>query len=64
MVGESLLGFGKSFRIDDVCPRWWWGSELDGDQEVEAWWGPESKDVIDPGHWGDGSSVGAYFGWM
>jgi hypothetical protein len=24
----------------------------------------ESEDVIDPGDWGDGSPVGAYFGWM
>ena len=24
----------------------------------------EGQDVIYPGDWGDGSSVGAYFGWM
>ena len=37
MVEEGLLGFGKSSSIGDVCPGWWWGSELDGDPEVEAW---------------------------
>ena len=64
MVEEGLLGCGKSSRIGDVCPRCWWGSELDGDPRVEARW--------DLGRWecglsmsmGDGGPVGADFDGM
>ena len=40
LLGRAPLGYGKSSRISDGCPRWWRASELGADQEVEAWWGP------------------------